>query len=138
MARNFSINLYFHMWNGNLAYVSVKRWRRSFKMLWMKMSRALKDALENLNTRKSTSILNLRQNLRSKVFSARSSQSIINVINLSKTNDCECNSSSIISIGNQKALEIIRIWTKHAWNYSLISLVTIWLQVLTCENFESL
>ena len=63
---------------------------------------------------KNKSILNLRQNLRSKVFSARSSQSMINVINLSKTNDCECNSSSIISIGNQKAREIIRIWTKHA------------------------
>ena len=97
------------------------------------MSRALKDALENLNTRKSTSILNLRQNLRSNVFSARSSQSIINVINLSKTNDCECNSSSIISIGNQKAREIIRIWTKHAWNYSLISLVTIW-YLITSTN----
>ena len=138
MARNFSINLYFHMWNRNIAYVSVKRWRRSFEMLWMKMSRALKDALENLDTRKAHQFWTKGNNLRSKVFSARSSQSIINAINLSKTNDCECNSSSIISIGNQKALEIIRIWTKHAWNYSLISLVTIWLQVLTCENFESL
>ena len=29
-----------------------------------------------------------------------------------------------------KAREIIRIWTKRAWNYSLISLVTIWLHIL--------
>ena len=30
-----------------------------------------------------------------------------------------------------KAREIIRIWTKRAWNYFLISLVTIWLPILT-------
>ena len=30
-----------------------------------------------------------------------------------------------------KAREIIRIWTKSAWNYPLISLVTIWLHILT-------
>ena len=30
----------------------------------------------------------------------------------------------------QSAREIIRIWTKRAWNYSLISLVTIWLHIL--------
>ena len=29
-----------------------------------------------------------------------------------------------------KAREIIRIWTKRAWNYSLISLVAIWLHIL--------
>ena len=29
-----------------------------------------------------------------------------------------------------KAREIIRIWTKRPWNYSLISLVTIWLHIL--------
>ena len=29
-----------------------------------------------------------------------------------------------------KAREIIRIWTKRKWNYSLISLVTIWLHIL--------
>ena len=40
---------------GNLPYITVPRWRRSFKMLWIKMSQALKDALENLNTWKSTS-----------------------------------------------------------------------------------
>ena len=39
----------------NLPYNTVPRWRRSFKMLWIKMSQALKDALENLNTWKSTS-----------------------------------------------------------------------------------
>ena len=30
-----------------------------------------------------------------------------------------------------KAREIIRIWTKRAWNYSLTSLVTIWLHIIT-------
>ena len=40
---------------GNLPYITVPRWRRSLKMLWIKMSQALKDALENLNTWKSTS-----------------------------------------------------------------------------------
>ena len=39
----------------NLPYNTVPRWRQSFKMLWIKMSQALKDALENLNTWKSTS-----------------------------------------------------------------------------------
>ena len=29
-----------------------------------------------------------------------------------------------------KAREIIRIWTKRKWNYSLILLVTIWLHIL--------
>ena len=113
----------------------------------MKMSRALKDALENLNTGNSTSrriltgILSKNSELEAKfiseVFSARSSRSMINLINLSQTNDCECNLSSIISIGNQKAREIIRILTKQAWNFSLISLVTVRLHVLTCGSFES-
>ena len=41
----------------------------------------------------------------------------------------------MILIGNQmvylKAREIIRIWKKRAWNYSLISLVTIYLHILS-------
>ena len=39
-----------------------------------------------------------------------------------------------------KAREIIRIWTKRSWNYSLISLVTIWLHILIywlCSKIEN-
>ena len=39
----------------NLVYVSVPRWWQSFKNVRNEDFRALKDALENLNTRKSTS-----------------------------------------------------------------------------------
>ena len=39
----------------NLLYVSVPRWWQSFKNVRNEDFRALKDALENLNTRKSTS-----------------------------------------------------------------------------------
>ena len=35
-----------------------------------------------------------------------------------------------------KAREIIRIWKKRAWNYSLISLVTIWLHILTLNKLR--
>ena len=39
----------------NLLYISVPRWWQSFKNVRNEDVRALKDALENLNTRKSTS-----------------------------------------------------------------------------------
>ena len=39
----------------NLPYVSIPRWWQSFKNVRNEDVRALKDALENLNTRKSTS-----------------------------------------------------------------------------------
>ena len=35
-----------------------------------------------------------------------------------------------LAITGLKAREIIRIWTKRVWNYSLTSLVTIWLHIL--------
>ena len=35
-----------------------------------------------------------------------------------------------------KAREIIRIWTKRKWNYSLISLITIWLHILILTTFS--
>ena len=59
LARNFSVNIYFHMCNykncyGNVSYISVPRWRPGLKMLQMKEVTALKDAAENLNTRMST------------------------------------------------------------------------------------
>ena len=73
---------------------------------------ALKDALENLNSRERThqegfylvccqKVLNLSQNLSYKVLSAWSSQSIINLINMLKSYDCESYSSPMILIGNQ-------------------------------------
>ena len=93
--------------------------------------RGLKDALENLNTRERThqegfylvccqkvlKVLNLSQKLSYKVLSAWSSQSIINLINMLKSYDCESYSSPMILIGNQMV---------YSWNYSLISRVTIW------------
>ena len=110
--------------------------------------RALKDASENLNTRKSAAKKILTgiwlQNFEN-YERARSSRSIINLIKMSKTNVCEGNSSPMILIGNQ----IVYSWnhgiislafcpkpnnfptlSKRAWNYSLISLVTIWLHIL--------
>ena len=39
---------------GNVSYISVPRWRPGLNMLRMKEVTALKDAAENLNTRKST------------------------------------------------------------------------------------
>ena len=39
---------------GNVSYISVPRWRPGLKMLRMKEVTALKDAAENLNTRKNT------------------------------------------------------------------------------------
>ena len=41
--------------HGNIPYVSAPRWRQSFKILYNNEDvRALKDAVENLETRKST------------------------------------------------------------------------------------
>ena len=68
--------------------VSVPRWRQGF-FFWNENVRALKDALENLTKRKSTS-----RRILTGILS-----------NISKF---------------LKAWEIIRIWTKRAWNYSLI------------------
>ena len=66
--------------------------------------RALKDASENLNTRKSAAKKILTgiwlQNFEN-YERARSSRSIINLIKMSKTNVCEGNSSPMILIGNQ-------------------------------------
>ena len=39
---------------GNVSYMAVPRWRPGLKMLRLKEVTALKDATENLNTRKST------------------------------------------------------------------------------------
>ena len=57
LVQNFGINLQFHTWNNyRVLYVSMPRWRQSFKMLWLHEDvRALKDTQETLNTQKSTS-----------------------------------------------------------------------------------
>ena len=77
--------------------------------------RALKGALENLNTRERThqegfflvccqkalKVLNLSQNLSYKDLTAWSSQWIINLINMLKSYDCESHSSPMMLIDNQ-------------------------------------
>ena len=40
-------------------------------------------------------------------------------------------------INPRETHEIIRIWTKRAWNYALISLVTVWLHILRGERREA-
>ena len=77
----------------------------------MRMPGHKKDALENLNTRKSTlrriltGVLSknseLKPNLSSKRLREWSSRSIRSRINISKIQDCERNSSPMILIGNQ-------------------------------------
>ena len=94
-------------------YVSVPRWQQSFlKNVTNEDVKALKDALENLNTQMSTSrsILSgifsknsenyeLKPKFKLyKVFSMWSSRLIINLIKMSKTNDFKCNSSPIILV----------------------------------------
>ena len=59
LARNFSVSVIIsdvklQTWYGNVSYISVPRWRPGLKMLRMKEVKALKDAAENLNMRKST------------------------------------------------------------------------------------
>ena len=87
-----------------------------------------------------------KPNLSSKLLREWSSRSIRSRIDISEIHDCELNSSPMILISNQMVYswskEIISlafcpnpnnflrlIWTKHAWNYSLISIVTIWLHI---------
>ena len=95
--------------------------------------RAQKDALENLNTRKSTSrriltgILSknseLKPNLSSKRSrECRSSRSIRLRINMSKIQDCQHNSSPMILIGNQMV---------YSSNQGIISLAF-------CPNYKDL
>ena len=84
---------------------------------------------------------------------------VLGTRNKSKTRDCERNLSPMILKGNQmvyswnlgiislafcqnsnnfprlKARKINRILTKRAWNYSLISLVTIWLHIPIISNY---
>ena len=54
LARNLSVNVKLQNCYGNVSYISVPKLRPGLKMLRMKEVRALKDAAENLNTRKST------------------------------------------------------------------------------------
>ena len=83
--------------------------------------RALKDALENFNTQKSTSTgfyqvfcrnilknINLSQNLSSNLFTSCVEFSF-ETITISKNHYCERNLSPMILIGNQVALGIISL-----------------------------
>ena len=55
LARNFRVNVKLQNCYGNVSYISVARWRPGLKMLRIiKEVKALKDAAENLHTRKST------------------------------------------------------------------------------------
>ena len=100
LAQNFVVNGKLQNCHGNVSYVSVPRRGQSFKTGNEDVT-ALKDALENLNTRKSTSrwiltgVLSqnnsekseLKPNLSSKLFRERSSGSIRSRINVSKIHD---------------------------------------------------
>ena len=110
---------------------SVHLW--SFKMLWIKVVRALKDTLENLNTWKSTSkriltgicrkILKNMNLSQFKLWTFESVEFLINMIQDKhvKIHNCECNSSPIIKWSNNQIPSLITIWL-----HILISSITLY------------
>ena len=126
--RSITSHLKLQNCHSNVRYVSVPKWRQSFKMLWMKMSghwktlqktwtheieRVQKKRFWQVFGWKILKIMNVSQNLCPEAFSAWSSSSIINLIKMSKTNVCEGNSSPMKLRGNQMV---------YSWNHGIISL----------------
>ena len=58
--------------------------------------------------------MNLSQNLSSKVFSAQSSRSIINLINVTKTNHCECSVTHNNKQSNGILVKLFPNFTSHS------------------------
>ena len=108
------LHVKFQSYHGNLPYVSVPRWWRSFKMLWIKMITGIK---RRFRKPKRTKQHTKKDSNSSKVFSARSSRSIINFFNLSETNDCERyslgNNREIVTIVDKARVKLFPNFTRH-------------------------